>query len=153
MNEVLVFTFKEGLLSPLAHDLKVRVENVQLEIDGETSVRAVFDATSLKVAEAGNLPRTFYAEIERTIRNEVLQAKKHPVIRFESTQITEGEVVGQLTLCGTQCEIRCARKDDATHLGSEARLDQRNFGIKPYTAMLGTLKVKAEVRVTVRVPR
>jgi hypothetical protein len=153
VNEVFVFTFKEGLLSPLAHDLKLRVSNVVIERDGDRSVRAAFDAGSLQVVEAGNLPRHFYAEIERTIRNEVLQVKKHPSIRFESTSISDREVVGQLTLMGHTREIRCPRKDDATHLGIEVRLDQRDFGMKPYTAMLGTLKVKPEVMVRVRLPR
>jgi polyisoprenoid-binding protein YceI len=147
-----VFTFKDGLLSPLAHDLKIRVEKVELELQAN-SVRAVFDASSLRVAEAGNLPRNFYSDIERNIRDDVLKAKRFPSIRFESTEVNEHEVVGKLTLCEVTREIRCARKDDATHHAVEARLDQRDFSIKPYTAMLGTLKVKPEVIVTVRVAK
>ena len=43
--------------------------------------------------------------------------------------------------------MRCGRKPDGL---LEARIDQRDFGIKPYSAMFGTLKVKPEVVVTVR---
>jgi hypothetical protein len=32
---------------------------------------------------------------------------------------------------------------------AEFRIDQRDFGIKPYSAMLGTLKIKPEVVVRV----
>ena len=63
-----------------------------------------------------------------------------------STQVTPTEVVGKLTLHGVTREIRCTRSGELV----EARLDQRDFGIKPYSAMFGTLKVKPEVVVTVR---
>jgi polyisoprenoid-binding protein YceI len=152
--EAFVYTFKEGLLSAVAHDLKIRVERVELEVDGETAVRATFDAGSLRVvttrrdgADApGLLPTMLYGEIEKNIRNDVLKPAKFPQVKFESTSVTPGEVLGRLTLCGVTREIRCKREGDRV----EARLDVRDFGIKPYSAMLGTLKVKPEVVVEVR---
>ena len=51
--EVLVFTFKEGLLSPLAHDLKLRVTRFSLEVaETSDSVAAEFDPRSLVVLTA-----------------------------------------------------------------------------------------------------
>jgi polyisoprenoid-binding protein YceI len=155
--EALVFTFKEGLLSPLAHDLKLRVQRLEVDVDGERAVKATFDAASLKVLATrkdgadhpGLLPEFAFSEIEQNIRNEVLKAAQHPQVRFVSTQVTPREVLGDLTLCGVTKEIRCARDGDRV----EVRLDQRDFGIKPYTAMLGTLKVKPEVVVQVRLIR
>ena len=47
--KVLVFTFKEGLLSAAAHDLKLEVTKFTVDVEG-TSVRAEFDATSLRVS-------------------------------------------------------------------------------------------------------
>jgi hypothetical protein len=35
---------------------------------------------------------------------------------------------------------------------AEFSFDQRDFGLKPYSAMLGTLKVKPVVRVKVTLP-
>jgi hypothetical protein len=155
--EVLVFTFKDGLLSAVAHDLKIRVDGVQLETDGETFARATFDAGSLKVVTprkngvdaSSLLPQLAYAEIERNIRSDVLRVAKFPQIRFETTQVSATAVTGKLTLCGVTRELTCTRSGDLV----EARLDQRDFGIKPYSAMLGTLKVKPEVIVTVQLFR
>ncbi len=152
--EVLVFTFKAGALSALAHDLKLRVSTLQLETTAD-SVSATFEAKALRVIcprkdgrdHPGLLPTRLYAEIEKNIVKDVLEAAKFPQIRFQSTAITAAEVVGQLTLHGVTREVRGTRAADGL---VEVRLDQRDFGIKPYSAMLGTLKVKSEVVVTVR---
>lgn len=152
--EVLVYTFKEGALSALAHDLKIAVTQVALE-KSDDAVRATFDAGSLRVVcpqkdgkdNPGALPSLLYKEIEKNIVGDVLAAARHPKVTFESTRVTPTEVVGMLTLHGVKKEIRCTRSPDGL---VSARLDQRDFGIKPYTAMFGTLKVKPEVVVTVR---
>ena len=152
--EVLVYTFKEGALSALAHDLKIQVTRVELEV-GDDSVTAVFDASSLRVVcprkdgrdHPGAVPALVYGEIEKNIVKDVLASAKFPQIRFASTQVTPTLVVGQLTLHGVTREVRCTRSADGL---VEARLDQRDFKIKPYSAMFGTLKVKPEVVVTVR---
>jgi polyisoprenoid-binding protein YceI len=136
-----VFTFKEGLLSPLAHDLKIRV--TKHEIQGQV---ATFDASSLRVESAsGALPTHFYPEIETAIREDVLHSAKFPVIRFEATEVKETEILGRLTLHGVTREIRVSKHGNVL----EYQLDQREFGIKPYSAMLGTLKVKPVIKVQV----
>lgn len=152
--EVLVFTFKEGVLSTLAHDLKLKVTGCTIDLE-QTAVSATFDASSLRVVCArkdardnpGALPRLVFPEVEKNIVKDVLTAAKFPQIRFQSTRVTDSEVVGQLTLHGVTREVRCSRNPDGR---VEARLDVRDFGIKPYSAMFGTLKVKPEVVVTVR---
>ena len=142
MSEAFVFTFKDGLLSPLAHDLKLRV--TKLEVGEKT---ATFDASSLRVESAGGpLPRHFYGEIEKNIREDVLRSSKFPVITFEATEVAETVITGRLTLCGVTKEIRCSRRGNLV----EYELHQPDFGIKPYTAMLGTLKVKPTVKVQVQ---
>lgn len=154
--EVFVYTYKEGALWALAHDLKLQVTRCELMLD-ESKVTATFDASSLRVScprkderdNPGGLPRLVFPEIEKNVVKDVLEAAKFPQVRFESTSVTEHEVVGQLTLHGVTRELRCTRKPDGT---VEARLDQRHFGIKLYSAMFGALKVKAEVVVTVRAP-
>lgn len=151
--ELLVFTFKDGLLAAVAHDLKLHATVLTLEVS-ETGAHLEVDATSLRVVtpmragkeDAGLLPRPLYAEIEKNTVNDVLEAKRHPAITFTTTRVTAGEVVGELTLHGVKREVRGARTGDTV----EFTLDQRDFGIKPYSAMLGTLKVKPEVLVRAR---
>ncbi len=152
--DVFVFTFKDGALSALAHDLKLKVGRVELEAS-EESVTATLDAGSLKVVCArkdghdnpGSLLKLLHAEIEKNLVKDVLESAKFPKVSFTSTRVTATEIVGQLTLHGVTKEIRCKRSPDGT---VEARLDQRDFRIKPYSAAFGTMKVKPEVIVTAK---
>jgi hypothetical protein len=143
----------------MAHDLKLKVGRFSLELDGQ-ALGATFDPASLKVVsprkdgrdEAGLLPTRFYEEIEKNAREDVLQAKKYPSARYAAVA-GKGEIAGQLTLHGQTKEVRCTLTETATHQVAEAWLDVRDFGIKPYSAMLGTLKVQPKVQVVVRVPK
>jgi polyisoprenoid-binding protein YceI len=160
-----VFTFKEGLLSPIAHDLKIRVTSFAIEVDeAGRSVKATFDATSLRVVcaqkdgidEAGLLGDADRRKIESNILNDVLHAGRHPEARFESTRVEERDggyrVEGRLTLHGRERPIACQVKRQGDRLVGEIRLDQPEFGIKPYTAAFGTLRVQAAVTVRVSIP-
>jgi hypothetical protein len=154
--EVLVFTFKEGVLAAMAHDLKLKVTRLTIDVE-EGRVRADLDASSLRVVSpmkdgAENpsaLPKMLYGEIEKNAAGDVLDAKRHPSIGFETTAITETQVTGRLTLKGQTREITGRRTGPTS---AEFRFDQRDFGIKPFTAMLGTLKVKPELLVKVTLP-
>ena len=152
--EILVFTYKEGLLSAVAHDLKLRATRFTLEVEG-SAARLELEAGSLRVvcamkdgADAPSMvsPSKF-GEIEQNAAKDVLETKKYPEIQFTSTEVNETAVVGKLTLHGQTREIRGARSGNTV----EFRIDQRTFGIKPYSAMLGALKVKPEVVVRVKV--
>ena len=158
--EVQVYSYKEGLLSAMAHDLRHRVAKFSVDVAGD-SVTATFDASSLEVASPqrdgvdnpGLLPKFTWAEIEKNVRNDVLHSAKHREIRFVSSRVTDAEVVGQLTLHGVTREVRCVRRDEPGAYVAEAWLDQPDFGIKPYSAMLGTLKVQPKVKVVVRLKK
>jgi hypothetical protein len=154
--EVLVYTFKEGLLSAMAHDLKLRIERCSVDVEPERIV-ATFDTRSLKVvtamkdgAPSSALLAPMKAEIEKNIVTEVLDAARFPEARFETTAIGPSEVEGDLVLKGVARHLRATWRKDGAARVAEFTLDQRNFGIKPYSAMLGTLKLKPEVKVAVR---
>ena len=49
--------------------------------------------------------------------------------------------------------VRVTRsRDEKFHVG-KATLDQRAFGIEPYSAMMGTLKIRPDVEVLVRLAK
>jgi hypothetical protein len=158
--ELLVFTFKDGLFSAVAHDLKIEVTQFSIE-RSDSEVRLIVDPTSLHVMCARKngaddpkaVSSTSKSEIEKNIVHEVLEAKRYPELKFETTDVTATEVNGRLTLHGVTKDVSGRRVDDATHLGAEFRVDQRTFGMKPFTAMLGTLRVMPEVIVRIRLPR
>lgn len=163
--QCLVFTYKEGLLSSVAHDLKIRVSRFTIEVDDEShEVTATFDAGSLKVVcamkDGRENPRALRdkdrRDIEANIQKDVLHGGRHPEIVFRSTSTEKrGDgwtIAGELTLHGKSRPLRTTASTEGEDLVAEVTLHQPDFGIKPYRAALGTLKVQADVRVRVSVP-
>ncbi len=62
-------------------------------------------------------------------------------------------VQGALSLRGIERPLSLTARAVAGAWTAEVDLSQPDYGIKPFTAMLGTLKVKPVVRVQLRVPR
>lgn len=160
-----VFTYKEGLLAAVAHDLKIKVTRFEIDVDERArTVAARFDATSLRVVCAmqngkeskGTLSAAQKSEIEANIVRDVLAAEKYPEIRYVSTAVEgEGEefrVKGQLSLHGKRKTTAVTVHKEAKRYVATARVHQPDFGIRPYSALLGTLKVKADVDVRIVVP-
>jgi hypothetical protein len=157
--EVVVFSFKEGLLSSVAHDLQLKVTSFVIDVESKV-VKAEFDARSMQVVCAmkdghenpGALPSFALAEIEKNLGGSVLLTSTFPAVRFETSLVSGTEVRGHLTLRGMTREVRGERRDEGSMAIATFRVDQRDFGIKPFAAMFGTLKVKPEVLVRVSLP-
>ena len=100
--------------------------------------------------------------IERNLADEVLDAARHPEIRFTGqaslpAAATEAppttcQVRGVLQLRGRSRELAFTAHRSDGLWRAEVRLLQPDFGIRPFTAMLGTLKVKPEVLVRLALP-
>lgn len=164
-GEIRIFTFKDGLLSAVAHDLEIAVDRFRIEWDdARAKVTATFDTRSLRVLHPvvhgapspSSLSSKDLRKIEENMQRDVLGTASHPEARFESTAIeADGDahrVTGMLTLHGQSRPLAARITREGERFVTELTLDQRDFGIKPYSAMMGTLKIKPEVRVRVRVP-
>jgi len=165
-SECLVFSFKDGLLARLAHDLKLQVERFSIVVDDSTkAIKATFDPSSIQVVcaqidgrdDPSTLSKGDKKKIHANVTKDVLRVRKYPEIRFESTNIVErGEgfaVEGTLQMHGKSRNIQASIRADGDRWATEVRVHQPDFGIKPYTAALGALKVKPDVLVRVSVPR
>lgn len=164
--DVLVFTFKEGLLSAMAHDLKIRVTRFSIHVDETTNaIEATFDPASLRVVTAmkdgaeahGALSDSDRKKIEGNIVDDVLEARKFPEIRFVSSSVEEDEgtgyrVRGKLTLHGKTQDVSFVSRTDGEGQVAQIEIHQPSFGIQPYSALLGTLKIKPDVLVNVALP-
>ena len=160
-----VLVFRDGLLSALGHDLEIDVTRFDVRVD-ETrrTADASFDAASLRVVRASRdgveLPGTPSERdrrtIEDTIRRDVLDSPHHPEIRFRTTRVVvreDGfEVSGRLALRGHEREIRLTLRRVGDRDESEVPLEQPEFGIEPYRAFLGALRIKPEVIVRLSLP-
>jgi hypothetical protein len=163
--ECLIYTFKEGLLSAVAHDLILRVTRFTVEVDAAGGIDARFDPASLKVVGAvvsGRLAPNALSErdrvsIEENIVNDVLEPRRAPEIRFvapAATRIASGfRADGRLALHGRERPVTVAIAGEGETLIARARLHQPDFGIKPYRALLGTLRIQPDVEVRLTVPR
>jgi hypothetical protein len=87
------------------------------------------------------------AGIAQTIDDEVLVGAP---IEFRSTSVEGGRVEGELELAGERHPIsfELAAGEDGRFTGS-ATVRQSDWGMKPYSALFGTLKVADEVEVSV----
>jgi polyisoprenoid-binding protein YceI len=101
----------------------------------------------------GSLADKDMKEIEANIQKDVLDAKSHPKVSFASKQVSAGgQVTGTLTLHGSSKEISFGIQKQNGKAVAEVKLNQPDFGIKPFSAMLGTLKIKPELTVRLTVP-
>ena len=160
--ECLVLTEKEGLLSAVAHDLKMRVTQFDLAWDGAT-LTARFEPNSLRVVNALKRGRENAealsdddkAKIEQSIVSDVLHAQRYPTIEFRSTEVVAEDkgfrIKGDLTLHGVTRRISPKVSLRGDRWVAQVSINQPDYGIKPFTAMLGTLKVKPKLRVRVSV--
>lgn len=160
-----IYTYKAGLLSVVGHDLLLRVGTFNIDVDPEEpSVRATFDPGSIVVINAVSgeteNPSALSDEDRQTIQGylhkDILAVSRHPEIVFTSTDVyredDEWEVEGDLMLHGTQHSITLTAASEQEHLVGEVVLNQPSFGIKPFSALMGTLKIKPDIRVVVRIP-
>lgn len=170
-GKLCVYTFKEGMLSKIAHDLLIEVTdfNVQLNIPeagiASASVHVEAKADSLKVfcamkdgqQQPDTLKEKDLSDIEEATSKDVLHPAKYPDIKFRSTSIQEKEngchITGDLALHGVTRPIEFdALITPEKRIQGKVTLQQKDFGIKPYKALLGTLKVKNEVNVAFDFP-
>lgn len=163
--ECLVFSYKEGLLSRVAHDLKIQVDRFEVKVDDETkAIEATFEVGSMRVIcarkegrdDSGTLSRGDIKKIQGNITKDVLNAKKQPQVKFVSSSVSEegdsAKVEGRLTMNGRSKAIRTtATKRDGKWV-AKFRLHQPDFGIKPFSAMMGALKVKTDLDVELTIP-
>lgn len=157
-----VFSFKEGLLSRVAHDLEIQVGAFTGSVEGGV-VRAEVDAASLRVLHAlkagapdpGALSAADKREIEGNIREKVLASGAHPRITFTARLADRrGDALpGELTLRGQRRPVTLTLTEAGGRIEARARLSQRDFGITPFKALMGALKVQDGVEVVADLPR
>jgi len=155
-----VHTGRGGAAAKAGHDLVIEVTAWQATLElaedlANSSIELAADATSLRVQKGtggmqalGDADKT---KIHETIDDEVL---KRQDISFCSSRVrgepdaTRLNVEGELTLAGKTNPITfdLAIGDDAT-LAATAVVKQTAWGMKPYSALFGALKVKDEVEV------
>jgi polyisoprenoid-binding protein YceI len=153
-----VRTGRAGAVARAGHDLRLLVTGWEgtLEVGADSTparVEVRVDGGSLKVQEGTGgvqaLDDDDKASIEQTIDDEVLRRDQ---ITFRSTEVVpQGDglrVAGELTLLGRTAPLRLHVAVADGTLTADGVVRQTDFGMKPYSALFGALRVADEVRVS-----
>jgi polyisoprenoid-binding protein YceI len=152
-----VFTFKDGILARAAHDLALRMERFQVTLDDDR-VTAEMPLEGLEVigpVESGVVQADRYdagqrAEVESTMHTDVLRSARYPAARYAGRAIAEGDgfhVDGQLELAGRTATLSFDVRRDGDVYRARFELPPSRWGIQPYKALLGAVKLKDSVRI------
>jgi len=170
---LLVHAGKSGLLKGFGHEHQVRAHAFSGTVvyfpddPGRSRVRVTVLTDGLRVvpeADSADIP-----EITRTMREKTLRVDSFPVIEFVSRAVevigaadpAEGKTTaviratGDLTMVGVtrpvSVDLTLEISADTLRAEGSFVVKQTDFGIKPYSKVLGLVKVKNEVRFELRV--
>ncbi len=159
MSRFTVRGFAGGLLSGLGHNPVVAIPDFTGEARWDpdrpekASLRLRIRAASLAVQnEISDKDRR---EMERVMREEVLESEKYPEINFESTAVSKNagnrlEIEGNLTLHGVTRRERLAAQvaitGDMLRAFGDFSIRQTDYRIKLASVAGGALKLKDELK-------
>jgi hypothetical protein len=154
-----IYTYKEGLLSKLAHDLRFSVTRFEISARG-TEVSATFEPRSLRVdgvMKDGRLAREQLSagdreKISDNAQRDVLRVTEHPTVSFvgrTNSREPPFTISGDLTLAGVTRAFSTMLTLRGDRLVGEAELVPSQWGIKPFRALGGTLRVQDRLLVRI----
>lgn len=167
VGSLIVRTFREGIGALVGHDLVLLAKAwsgvVTIDADDPlaSTVAITVESASLELnGTTGGLKpisKKDRRDIRRTIQRELLHTDDYPEIAFRSTGVTgtlpELVLRGDLTITNATKPVSIAVTVASSVGGYDVRgqtaLLQSEFGIKPYSAMFGALKVRDRVELEV----
>jgi len=151
-----VETGRSGAAAKAGHDLIIDVTSWEatLEVGDASSLELSADPTSLHVREGKGglqaLGDDDKADIRKTIDKDVLKQKD---VKFTSSSVESAgdglKVNGDLEMGGKSKPVSFDLSESGGTLIGSADVKQSDWGIKPYSALFGALKVNDEVKVVV----
>ena len=151
----------------LAHDLVLRATSWSgtVNVDGTPagcSATLSVDPTSIEIVEARggvkSLSDKDRRDIDKNINEKVLETSKYPELTFESTSCSGSEpnltAAGNMTIKGTTRPVNLDINVNGTTVTGKTSISQKDFGIKPFSAMMGAIKLRDDVdfELTVDLP-
>lgn len=164
-GRIILRTFRDGLAATAGHDLTIEATRWSgvLEVKEDLSpasleVRVNMNALVVRDGTGGIKPLSDRdrREIAVTARK-VLAADRNPEAVFAADNFAPeagggGEISGTFTLRGTARPLRLRVSETGPgHYHADATVMQSGYGIKPYTAFFGALRVRDAVNVAIDV--
>ncbi len=163
-------TGRAGAVSKAGHDLTLQISQwtatATMSESGELRhLRVVALVGSLQVIRGeGGLKPLSDADRATILSNaqSTMKAAKHPEVVFETEGVVQdpatARLSGHITIAGVSrplaVDVAHERAGDHIRARATAAITQSEFGIRPYSAMLGALRVRdmVEIRADLTVP-
>jgi hypothetical protein len=155
-GSVQLFTFKKGLLSKIAHDLRLVLKDCEvrregLEIDGcfRPELLEVEGAMKKGILDSTCLSQKDRRKIHRQMCTEILQTQTHPEVTLRG-QLKNDFFEGHLRLRGLERPIACSLVQSGEQLEGRFEIRPSTWGIPPFKALLGAIQLQDRVEVRFR---
>jgi hypothetical protein len=162
-GRILLRTLRDGLAAQAGHDLTMEATQWSGELTADdsgspTGLEVRTDMGSLVVVEGSGGIKPLTGKDKREIAattRKVLGADRHPDATFRAAEFRpraddSGIISGSLTLAGRARPARLqVSRTGADACRAATSIVQSDFGITPYRAFLGSLKVRDAVNVEV----
>lgn len=162
-GELLLHTGVAGRAAKLGHRLTIAMQRWQATVQWaeDEPVRAELTVTvdSLEVLQGEGGVKSLSGPEKALVRSNALKsldAARFPEISFEADTIDQRpdgyRLAGTLRIHGKAREqvidLRADDLGDTWRMAADAAVRQSDFGVKPYSLLMGSLKVADEVRVS-----
>ncbi len=168
-GDLTLHTGVEGRAAKAGHNLTIRLADwsgtATFDGDEPSSLSFRTALSSLEVVSGEGGVKALSDKDKRTIKDsalESLSAKRHPEVTFESSKVSPRsggyDVDGELSIAGVSqsctLDLNVQRSGGNATVEAAVPVVQTKFGVKPYSAMMGGLKVKdqVDVRLSLSVP-
>jgi polyisoprenoid-binding protein YceI len=173
-SELLAFTKPTGIFKGASHSHLIKAEKIagkivyDAEAPAASTVTVSFPVSALTVDDpalrkregmTSNLSENDRKQIDKDMRGEKqLNEKKFGQISFESTRVTAKgagklEVTGALGIHGVKktvtLPIAFSVKDGAFRGEGKLTFNHKDFGLEPFTAVLGTVRNAEPIRLKI----
>ncbi|OHU99220.1 YceI family protein [Mycobacterium talmoniae] len=167
-GELLIHTGVTGRAAKMGHRLTIAMRHWRATVrwaDGEPAtaeLTVAVDSLEVLHGEGGVTPLSGPEKaLVRSNALRSLDARRYPQIRFAANTVeptADGyRLTGELDIHGTTrrqvIELRTTNSGAMWELSSKAAVRQSDFGVRPYSMMMGALKVADEVTVTFHATR
>ncbi|HEV7899578.1 MAG TPA: YceI family protein [Planosporangium sp.] len=157
-GHLLVHTRREGLAAKIGHDLTIEITDWSADVEvpddpaqTRLTVRVGLGSLAVREGTGGAAPLTDADRREiRRNADKALAVDRYPAAVFTADRVQPGAGVvdGRLTLHGVTrpVQLRVSRVGPGRYRGT-ATVTQSEYGIRPYSAFLGALRIRDAVAV------
>ncbi|MBJ7338225.1 YceI family protein [Mycolicibacterium sp.] len=163
VGRLLLQTGVAGRAARLGHELTIAMNTWEAEVswaeNEPIAVELTVEVSSLEVLKGEGGVKGLSGPEKALARSNALGAldlKHHPTIRFQSSDIEKTDdgyrLTGSLEIHGTvkpwTIDLHTEDLGDTWHVSCESVIRQTEFGVKPYSLFMGSVKVADDVTMS-----